>query len=169
MCPQKIITRAKVPLKCNFANKSALFPQAAPCPFSILGRTLADALDKARYFVLGCEDLIVAVDHKPLLKISGDRSLEDIPNSCLRNLKEKTLRYRFRVTHVPGMKNKAADSMSRRPTGRPVKTDLPDDDASLSDILWGHTHPDALLLIRTHEPDDVDSELLTHRDATWGQ
>ena len=33
MCPQKIITRAKVPLKCNFANKSALFPQAAPCPF----------------------------------------------------------------------------------------------------------------------------------------
>ena len=40
MCPQKIITRAKVPLKCNFANKSALFPQAAPCPFSILGRTL---------------------------------------------------------------------------------------------------------------------------------
>ena len=41
MCPQKIITRAKVPLKCNFANKSALFPQAAPCPFSILGRTLS--------------------------------------------------------------------------------------------------------------------------------
>ena len=29
-----------MPLKCNFANKSALFPQAAPCPFSILGRTL---------------------------------------------------------------------------------------------------------------------------------
>ena len=40
MCPQKTISRAKVPLKCNFANKSALFPQAAPCSFSILGRTL---------------------------------------------------------------------------------------------------------------------------------
>ena len=40
MCPHKIIPRAKVPLKCNFANKSALFPQAAPCPFSIMGRTL---------------------------------------------------------------------------------------------------------------------------------
>ena len=127
---------------------------------------VADALDKARYFVLGCEDLIVAVDHKPLLKIFGDRSLGDIPNPRLRNLKEKTLRYRFRVTHVPGMKNKAADAMSRRPTGHPVKTDLPDDHASFSDILWGHTHPDALLLIRTHEPDDADSELLTHRDGT---
>ena len=124
---------------------------------------VADALDKARYFVLGCEDLIVAVDHKPLSKIFVDRSLEDIPNSRLRNLKEKTLRYRFRVTHVPGMKNKAADAMPRRPTGHPVKTDLPDDHASLSDIIRGHTHPDALLLIRTHELDGADSELLTHR------
>ena len=64
------------------------------------------------------------------------------------------------------MKNKAADAMSRRPTGHPVKTDLPDDHASFSYILWGHTHPNALLLIRTHEPDDADSELLTHRDGT---
>jgi hypothetical protein len=47
-------------------------------------------LDKARYFVLGCDDLIIAVDHKPLLKIFSDRSLEDISNSRLRNLKEKT-------------------------------------------------------------------------------
>ena len=46
---------------------------------------VADALDKARYFVLGCEDLILAVDHKPLLKVLGDRSLEDIPNARLRN------------------------------------------------------------------------------------
>ncbi|CAG2222072.1 unnamed protein product [Mytilus edulis] len=44
------------------------------------GEALAvvDALDKARYFVLGCDDLIIAVDHKPLLKIFSDRSLEDI-------------------------------------------------------------------------------------------
>lgn len=57
----------------------------------IEGEAVADALNKARYFVLGCENLIIAVDHKPLLKILGDRSLEDIPNSRLRNLKEKTL------------------------------------------------------------------------------
>ena len=64
---------------------------------------VADALDKARYFVLGCRNLIVAVDHKPVLKILGDRSLEDISNSRLRNLKEKTLRYRFSIIHVPGV------------------------------------------------------------------
>ncbi|KAJ8342206.1 hypothetical protein SKAU_G00321340 [Synaphobranchus kaupii] len=75
---------------------------------------VADALDKARYFVLGCEDLIVAVDHKPLLKLLADRALDDIPNPRLRNLKEKTLRYRFRIIHIPSMRNKAADAMSPR-------------------------------------------------------
>ena len=64
---------------------------------------VADALDKARFFVLGCTNLIVAVDHKPLLKILGDRSLEDISNNRLRNLKEKTLRYKFHILHVPAI------------------------------------------------------------------
>lgn len=41
---------------------------------------VADALDKAHYFVLGCEDLIMAVDHKPLLKLLSNRALIDIPN-----------------------------------------------------------------------------------------
>lgn len=73
------------------------------------GKALAvvDALDKARFFTLGCEDLIIAVDHKPLLKLFGDRSLEEISNARLRNLKEKTLRYRFRMVHIPGVKHKA--------------------------------------------------------------
>ncbi|CAL4111798.1 unnamed protein product, partial [Meganyctiphanes norvegica] len=42
------------------------------------------------------------LDHKPLLKIFGDRCLEDIPNPRLRNLKEKTLSYRFQMIHIPG-------------------------------------------------------------------
>ncbi|VDH93754.1 Hypothetical predicted protein [Mytilus galloprovincialis] len=97
------------------------------------GEALAvvDALDKARYFVLGCDDLIIAVDHKPLLKIFSDRSLEDISNSRLRNLKEKTLRYRFRMIHVPGVKHHAADGVSRHPTGDPEKLILSDDIAAI--------------------------------------
>ena len=47
---------------------------------------VADALDKARHFVLGCQDLVVAVDHKPLLGLFTNRSLENIPNNRLRNL-----------------------------------------------------------------------------------
>ena len=88
---------------------------------------VADALDKARHFVLGCSNLVVAVDHKPLCKLFGDRSLE--PNTRLRNLKEKTLRYRFSMVHIPGIRNKTSDALSRHPTGatNPAKMPLQDD------------------------------------------
>ena len=90
---------------------------------------VADALDKARHFVLGCNNLVIAVDHKPLLMIYGDRSLDQISNPRLRNLKEKALRYHFRMVHIPGAKNRATDAISRHPTGNliPPKMQLSDD------------------------------------------
>ena len=46
--PSENNSACEVPLKCNFANKRSLFedffPQAVPCPFSILGRTLSTAI-----------------------------------------------------------------------------------------------------------------------------
>lgn len=88
---------------------------------------VADALDRTRYFTLGCDDLIVAVDHKPLLKVLGDRKLEDIKNPRLFNLKEKTLPFKFRIIHVPGKRHLASDAVSRHPTGDPEQLRLPDD------------------------------------------
>ena len=41
------------------------------------------ALEKAKHFVLGCPNLIVAVDHKPLLGLLGDKGLGDIENPRL--------------------------------------------------------------------------------------
>ncbi|GAB1597479.1 hypothetical protein Ahia01_000965400, partial [Argonauta hians] len=93
---------------------------------------VAEALKKTRYFVLGCPNLTLAVDHKPLLKIFGDRHLNDIPSPRLRNLKEKTLAFSFKMTYVPGIKNKVADALSRRPAGNPVRLHLSDDVANLS-------------------------------------
>ncbi|GFO16564.1 enzymatic polyprotein [Plakobranchus ocellatus] len=123
----------------------------------IEGEALAivDALDKARHFTLGCADLIIAVDHKPLLKIFGDRCLDDIPNPRLRNLKEKSLRYRFRVVHIPGLRHAAADAISRKPVGNPTTLPLPDDVASIDPVpgdsqLPVLPHP-FLSTIRTYE------------------
>ena len=53
---------------------------------------VAWSLKKAKYFVLGCENLVVAVDHKPLLGILNDRYLDDIDNPRLQDLKEHTLK-----------------------------------------------------------------------------
>lgn len=93
---------------------------------------VADALEKSRHFVLGCHDLTVAVDHKPLLKIFGDRALDQVTNSRLRNLKEKTLKYRFSMVHIPGIKNRAPDSLSRNPSGSPSPPRMPLEDDSTS-------------------------------------
>ena len=72
-------------------------------------------LMKTRYYVLGCKKLIVATDHRPLLGVFGDKSLESVENPRLRRLKEKSLAYSFTMVHVPGRKHQGPDAMSRNP------------------------------------------------------
>ena len=124
----------------------------------IEGEALAvvEALKKAKHFVLGCSDLIVAVDHKPLLKVFGDRSLEDIHNPRLFNLKEKTLRFRFRMVHVPGVRHAAADAVSRYPSSQPNQPEQPpssDDTAAVTSVHY-------VSALRTYEYDS--DETYTH-------
>ena len=76
-------------------------------------------LRKCRYFVLGCRDLIVVTDHKPLLGVLNDRSLADMDNKRLLLLKEKTLEFQFQIVHVPGRLHVGPDSMSRNPVPKP--------------------------------------------------
>ena len=121
----------------------------------IEGEALAvvEALKKARHFVLGCKHLIVATDHKPLLKVFSDRSLEDISNTRLVNLKEKTLQYRFQMIHIPGVKHAAADCLSRHPVSKAEHITLPDDIAVAEESIQAALPQTSLFLskIRTHD------------------
>ena len=56
------------------------------------GEALAVAwsIEHARMFTLGCQNLLVSTDHKPV-GILRDRALSDIKNPRLLNLKERTL------------------------------------------------------------------------------
>ena len=157
-------------------NHSAAPPGGKSHYAPIEGEALAvaDSLDKARFFVLGCSDLTIAVDHKPLLKILGNRLVEDIPNGRLRNLKEKTLRYRFKIVHIPGVKHLAADALSRHPTGstNPDKMLLPDDVAATTESTaqFPFNNPGHLLLagIRCQEPPNTptsDDQLASSASA----
>lgn len=71
------------------------------------------ALDSCKMFIMGCPNLIVAVDHKPLIRIFNNRDLSDIKNPRLLKIKEKTLMFKFRVIAIPGTRNQGADFMSR--------------------------------------------------------
>ena len=60
----------------------------------IEGEALAVAwsLEQTKYFTMGCDNLLVIVDHKPLTKIFGDRRLDEIENPRLLRLKRRTRR-----------------------------------------------------------------------------
>ena len=119
----------------------------------IEGETLAVAygLHQTRYYVLGCPDLTVAVDHKPLLSVLNDRSLADIQNRRLLNLKEKTLGYRFKLVYVPGKKHLGPDAASRNPSEPPDRLILPGEPPE-SDISAATPLLDDL---RIHDGDDT--------------
>ena len=116
----------KTPICCNGGWKLCLIgsrfthgPETRYAPIEGEALAVAYALHQTRYYIEGCADLTVATDHKPLLGILNGRSMNDISNRRLLNLKEKTLAYRFSVVHVSGKKNAGADAASRYPAPSP--------------------------------------------------
>ena len=81
------------------------------------GEALAVAwsLEQTRFFTMGCEDLIVVVDHKPLVKIFSTRTLDEITNPRLFRLKRRTLMWKFDIEYQPGKSNFFSDAVSRKP------------------------------------------------------
>ena len=62
--------------------------------------------------MLGCDNLLLATDHKPLVGVFN-KNLEDIENPRLLSIAEKTMWFKFTTIHVPGKLNNGPDYMSR--------------------------------------------------------
>ena len=77
---------------------------------------IAWSLEHSRMFTLGCTDLLISTDHKPLLGIFKDRDLNSIKNPRIQDFKEATLAWRFTITHNPGKWHKGPDAVSRQPS-----------------------------------------------------
>ena len=90
---------------------------------------IAWSLEHTKYFTQGCDNLMVVTDHKPLVKLFTDRTLDQITNSRLFSLKQRTLPWRFNVMYMPGNGNNFSDATSRNPAS--------DDDVACSEILSG--------------------------------
>ena len=76
---------------------------------------VACGLEQTKYFTQGCNNLVVVTDHKPLTKIFGDRTVDEISNTRLFQLNQRTLMWRFDIAHLPGSTNTALDAASRHP------------------------------------------------------
>ena len=72
--------------------------------------------------------MLVVVDHKPLCKILGDKAMEDITNSRIFKLKERTLLWKFLIVYRPGKVNYFADCTSRNPVETSGDNESSDDD-----------------------------------------
>ena len=59
---------------------------------------VAWALHDTRFFTIGCRDLHIQTDHRALVKLLGNKRLEDIDNRRLVNLKEKTMAWNFSIS-----------------------------------------------------------------------
>ena len=97
---------------CGSRHLSSAESGYAPVEGEALG--VVWCLRKARLFLLGCPNLTLVTDHKPLVKLFGDKELKDILNPRLLAMKEKTLIYNFNIKYLPGKKN-PADFLSRYP------------------------------------------------------
>ena len=80
------------------------------------GEALAVAwsLEQTRFFTMGCDDLIIVVDHKPLVKLLGDRRLDEISNPRLFRIKQCTLMCDFKMKYQPGKSNHVTDVPSKQ-------------------------------------------------------
>ena len=74
---------------------------------------LVDALEKTAYFTLGCSDLTVGTDHKPLISIVNETSLGDIKTPRQQRLKERLMRWNLTATYIPGKLLGGTDALSR--------------------------------------------------------
>ena len=77
---------------------------------------------------------MVVTDHKPLVNIFGDRTLNEIQNTRTFKLKQRTLPLFFEVHYMPGKTNLGADAASRYPT-LTNKINLHDSDLTNESLL----------------------------------
>ena len=137
---------------------------------AVEGEALAIAwgLEQTRYFTQGCDKLLVVTDHKPLVKVFGDQTLDAITNTRLFRLKQRTLQWKFTVEYLPGNTNSAADAASRNPC---LSVSL----LSSSDLSTGDLAEQLIIAAISHETTEVlslDWQTLvseTSRDQTLSQ
>ena len=123
---------------------------------------IAWALEQTKYFTQGCDNLLVVTDHNPLGKLLGDRTLDEISNSKLFSLKQRTLPWRFSIGYMPGKGNCFSDAISRHPANDddPANSDEADE---CIDILIASSDLDNVRAITwelVKQETDIDPEML---------
>lgn len=82
------------------------------------------AMKKCKSFLEGLPSFEVVLDHRPLIPILNDYSLDQLDNQRLLRLRLQMSRFSFNARWVPGKENVEADALSRSPVDQPTEADL---------------------------------------------
>ena len=129
--PMKIeLKEDAIPTMCSAPRKIGPVTESryAPIEFEALG--VAWGVDKCRYFLTGLPEFIIRNDHRTLIPILNNKSLNEIDNPRLQRLVEKLRPYTYRAEHVSGKDNCIADALSRAPVDQPTEEDMLGEEAS---------------------------------------
>ena len=85
---------------------------------------VAWAVNKCRMYLLGLPDFEIVVDHKPLIPLLNEKTMDLIENPRLMRLKERLLPYVFTASWRSGKLHLIADALSRAPIEDPSSEDV---------------------------------------------
>ena len=108
------------------------------------------ALEQSQYFTQGCNNLLVLTDLKPLVKLFGCRTINEIANPRLFRSKQRSLLWRLKILHQPGKQHLSPDAMSRHPAETIYET-KDGFEINSSKILAGIRLPNSKCIIASHQ------------------
>ena len=118
-------------------------------------------MNKCRIHLLGLEHFELVVDHKALVTILDKHRLDDVDNSRLQRLKEKTALFSFTTRWTKGKDHCIPDALSRAPVSDP----LPEDQEA-EEELEHHVHAITINASRMTLEEDIDDTRNHLRDPT---
>ena len=94
-----------------FASKSLSSAEKNYSIIELEAASIVWACQKFEKYLLGMK-FEVMTDHKPLISLLGEKSMDRLPPRIVR-FRLALMRYHFTVTHIPGKENQMADCLSR--------------------------------------------------------
>ena len=117
---------------------------------------------------MGCKNLTVVTDHKPLLGLFKDRDLNSVTNTRLQKFKQRTFRYNFKTQYCPGKWHRGPDAVSRNPvvSGFNIIAENPNDNkvSSIQEVESMVRATCYSICNDINEPSSSDENLITFKD-----
>ena len=151
-----------------FASKSLSSAEKNYSIIELEAASIVWACQKFEKYLLGMK-FEVMTDHKPLISLLGEKSMDRLPPRIVR-FRLALMRFHFSIAHIPGKENKMADCLSRAsiPDAHPstIETEA---EAYISGIMGNMPATDRrLALIKEMQmEDEVCVKLMEYANSGW--